>query len=396
MNRKPRILILIGSLWPGNDSAGPNLSIRAQCEAMSAEFDFSLVARDRPFSGGPALAPLGQWQSLDHARVAFLPVGRAGAQGLGQLLRDTPHDLLVLNGFFDREFTLPALALRRMGMVPWRPVLLSPRGEFTGGALSLKRLPKLLLRRAAPLLGLHRGVAFHVTSEAELADVRAALPGRDVTLVPNFRPLFAIPPHEPRTDGAPLRLAFLGRISPVKGLDTAIAALALAGVPARLDIYGPIGDEVYWATCRAAIAKLPQGVSAIHHGEIANDAAPAMLAAHDALLLPSLSENFGHAIFESLAAGTPVIIGDQTPWRGLENDRAGFELPPNSAEAFASAIERMATMDFAEMAQWRNGARARAEHFANTSSARADMATLFHRLIDTQKLATVIPSEDTP
>lgn len=384
MSHKPRVLILIGSLWPGNDSAGPNLSIRAQCEALSSEFDFSLVARDRPFSGGQSLAPAGEWQDLGYARATYLPIERSGAQGLKQLLRETPHELLVLNGFFDREFTLPALFLRRMGLVPWRPVLLSPRGEFTAGALSLKRLPKLLFRKLAPLLGLHREVTFHVTSEAELADVRAAQPDKDVTYVPNFRPLFALPPHEHRADGAPLRLAFLGRISPVKGLDTAITAIALAGVPARLDIYGPIGDEAHWAACRAAIANLPPDVSAVHHGEITNDAAPAMLAAHDALLLPSLSENFGHAIFESFAAGTPVIIGDQTPWKGLENDQAGIELPPRDADAFASALRKFAGQSQQERLVWRAGARSRAELFCSTSRAARDMGILFSRLIGEQ------------
>lgn len=380
MKSRPRILILIGSLWPGNDSAGPNLSIRAQCEALSSEFDFLLVARDRPFAGGPALAPANGWQDLGYARATYLPIGRSGAQGLKQLLRETPHELLVLNGFFDREFTLPALFLRRMGLVPWRPVLLSPRGEFTAGALSLKRLPKLLFRKLAPLLGLHREVAFHVTSEAELADVRAAQPDKDVTYVPNFRPLFALPPHEHRTDGAPLRLAFLGRISPVKGLDTAIAALARAGVPAQLNIYGPIGDEAHWADCCAAITELPPSVTAVHQGELSNEAVPSVLAAHDALLLPSLSENFGHAIFESLAAGTPVIIGDQTPWKGLENDKAGFDLPPGDAAAFAGAVQQLSLMPPDEQAQWRNGARRRAEHFCSTNHAAEDMAALFSRL----------------
>jgi glycosyltransferase involved in cell wall biosynthesis len=382
MTGRPRILVLIGSLWPGNDSSGPNLSIRAQCEALCDDFDFSLVARDRPFAGGPALARAGECHELGYARAAYLPVGRTGAQGLARLLRETPHDLLVLNGFFDREFTLPALALRRLGMVPRRPTLLSPRGEFTTGALSLKRLPKLLLRRVAPLLGLHRGVAFHVTSDAELADVRAALPGKDVTLVPNFRPLFPAPPHVPRPDGAPLRLAFLGRISPVKGLDTALAAMATAGVPAQLDIYGPIGDAAHWDHCRQIISQLPAGCSATWHGEIANADAAAMLAAHDALLLPSLSENFGHAIFEALAAGTPVIIGDQTPWRGLEADWAGFELPAGDVTAFADAVRRLAAQQGKERAAWRAGARARAEHFCASNQAAEDMTALFRRLIE--------------
>lgn len=378
---KPAILVCIGAFWPGNESSGPNLSIRAQCEALGDLFDFRIVSRDRPFEGGPPLAAAGVWQDRGYARAACLPVGRLGARGLATLLAATPHDLLILNGFFDREFTIPALVARRLGRLGNTPVLLSPRGEFTSGALSLKAGPKHLFRSLARIGGLHRGVALHVTSEAELADVRQAMPGHDVTLVPNFRPLFNAPEHEPRPAGAPLRLAFLGRISPVKGLNIALKAMAKSGVPTHLDIFGPIGDAVHWQECEQLIATLPSQCSANWHGEIANDDAPAMLAAHDALLLPSLSENFGHAIFESLAAGTPVIIGDRTPWRGIEADRAGFEAKSGDVESFASAIAAFARLDHATHIAWRAGARARAEHFSSTNGAGEDMATLFHRLI---------------
>lgn len=381
MKRKPRILILIGSMWPGNDSAGPNLSIRAQCEALAAEFDFSLVARDRPFAGGPALALAGKWEDLGAARIAYLPVERTGAKGLARLLRETPHDLLILNGFFDREFTIPALLARKLRIIPHKPVLISPRGEFTRGALSLKSLPKRLFRNLSTTIKLHSDVAFHATSEAEARDITAAMPGSDVTLVPNFRPLFTLPPHTPRSEGQPLRLAFLGRISPVKGLDIALKAMAAAAVPSHLDIYGPVGDAAHWALCQDIIAKLPSGCSATWHGEIANADAGAVLAAHDALLLPSLSENFGHAIFESLAAGTPVITGNQTPWKGLERDRAGFELPPGKSDAFAEALRRFSSHGERERAAWRAGARARAEHFCSTNNAARDMSILISRLI---------------
>jgi glycosyltransferase involved in cell wall biosynthesis len=380
---RPTILILIGAFWPGHDSSGPNLSIKAQCEALANAFGFRIVARDGPF-GGAALDDGRGWRDLGWAQARYLPVGRLGAQGLAALLRDTPHDLLVLNGFFDREFTIPALIARRFGRGSRAPVLLSPRGEFTGGALSLKGGRKAGYLRLVKALGLIEKVHIHATSDAEMLDIRAALPDQRVTLVPNFRPLFDTPPHTPRASGAPLRLAFLGRISPVKGLDTALRAIAAASAPVHLDIYGPIADAAHWTDCQSLMATLPPHVSATHQGEISNADAPAMLAAHDALLLPSLSENFGHAIFESLAAGTPVVIGNQTPWRGLEAAKAGYDLPVGDVTAFAMAINSLAQLSPAAATQWRSGAVARARHHADTSTAKADMAALFTRLIESR------------
>jgi glycosyltransferase involved in cell wall biosynthesis len=374
---KPRVLILIGAFWPGHDSAGPNLSVKAMCQALGDEFDFLLVARDRPFGAASAMIDSSRWHDLGWATIHYLTVGKRGAEGLAALLRDTPHDLLYVNGFFDREFTIPAMLARRLGKAPRTPVILSPRGEFSSGALGLKGARKSLYLAITRALGLAKGVTFHVTSDEEADDVRAAFPRNPVETITNIRPLFALPERAP---GNLFRVAFLGRISPVKGLDVALEALAL--VKARVDftIFGPISDRAHWARCEELIAALPANVTAHRAGELANNDVAETMAKQDLLLLPSRSENFGHAIFEALGAGTPVVIGDRTPWRGLEAAKAGFDIALPNPAAIAAAIDSLATMPPDEYAGWRAGARAMAERFVATSTARADMARLFHAL----------------
>lgn len=373
---QPEILILLGAFWPGHESTGPNLTLKAMCEALGDQFRFSLIARDRPFGGNAAIVESGRWHDLGFARAQYLPVGRGGARGLARLIRETPHDLLLLNGFFDREFTIPALAARRLGRFPRKPAMLSPRGEFSGGALGLKGGRKALYRRIVALTGLLDDVVLHATSDAEDADLKRAFPGRAIRKVANFRPLFDRPAHKPRAPGTPLRVAFVGRISPVKGLDIALTALARVDAQVVFDIFGPVSDAAYWARCQALIAALPPHVTATHRGEIANRDVACELAGRDLMLMPSLSENFGHAIFESLAAGTPVAIGDQTPWRGLEAVRAGFDLPLGDPALFANAVDRIACFGPEENLAWRLGARQVAENYVAGSVARDQMARL--------------------
>jgi glycosyltransferase involved in cell wall biosynthesis len=374
---KPRILILIGALWPGHESAGPNLSIKAMCEAMCDEFDFLLVARDRPFGAAEPIVANDAWHDLGWAKIHYLTVGRNGAEGLAVLLRTTPHDVLFANGFFDREFTIPAILARRFGKAPRTPAIIAPRGEFSSGALGLKGARKTLYRTLTRALGLAKGVTLLVTSEEEEADIRAAFPRNPVARIGNVRPLFALPGYRPADT---FRAAFLGRISPVKGLDVALEALALTKQRVDFTIYGPVSDAAHWARCQALIAALPANVTAHHAGELTNDAVPKAMAGQDVLLLPSRSENFGHAIFEALAAGTPVVIGDRTPWRGLEAARAGFDIALPDAPAIAAAIDRLAAMPPGDYAAWRAGARATAERFVGASTARTDIAGLLHRL----------------
>lgn len=371
---KPRVIILIGAFWPGHESAGPNLSVKAMCESLSDQVDFFLVARDRPFGAAEPMVATGEWRDLGWAKIHYLTVGSKGAEGLAALLRATPHDLLFINGFFDREFTIPAMLARRFGKVPRTPVVISPRGEFSSGALGLKNARKGLYMTLVRLLGLAKQVTFHVTSEEEQADTRKLFPKNRVERITNVRPLFALPPYQP---GNVFRIAFLGRISPVKGLDVALEALALVTARVEFTIYGPISDPVHWARCEQLIAALPENVTAHRGGELTNDAVPAAMAAQDLMFMPSRSENFGHAIFEALCAGTPVLIGDRTPWRELEAAKAGFDVPLPNPAALAAAIDRLAAMSPAGYAEWRAGARAMAERFVAGSTARVDMARLF-------------------
>lgn len=362
-------MILLGAFWPGHEATGPNMSARAMCEALSDEFTFRIIARDRAFGAAEPLIDHNQWHDRGYATMQHLPVGRAGATGLAKLIRQTPHDMLMLNSFFDREFTLPALIARRLGRIPAKPTLLSPRGEFSGGALSIKGGRKALFHTVASLTNLLDGVRIHATSQQEAEDAHTAFPGTQVSVLENFRPLFALPEHRPTATGSALRIAFLGRVSPVKRLDFAIQVLGVANRAATLDIYGPISDAGYWALCQQEIARLPAYVTARYCGEIANaDVAPRM-AEYDVMLLPSLSENFGHAIFEALAAGTPVIIGDRTPWRGLAALRAGWDVGVNDQAGFSAAIQSASDMNGATKALWRKGARACAEaHFRNNKA----------------------------
>jgi glycosyltransferase involved in cell wall biosynthesis len=374
---KPCIIVLIGAFWPGHEAAGPNLSVRAMCETLSDEFDFLLVARDRAFGAAQPLASSDRWHDLGWAKIHYLPVGPKGAKGLAALLRRTPHDLVFTNGFFDKEFTIPLLMGRRFGQVPNTPIVLSPRGEFSSGALGLKNGRKAAYRTLVKTLGLARNVTFHVTSEEEQADTRAIFPQNRIERITNARPIFPLPPYRP---GNLFRLAFLGRISPVKGLDVALEALALVRQRVDFTIYGPVSDPIHWAHCEELIAALPANVTAHRDGELTNHTVPTAMARQELMFMPSRSENFGHAIFEALCAGTPVLIGDRTPWQDLEVVKAGFDIPLPNPAAFAAAIDRLAAMSPADYVKWRAGARMMAEQFVTGSTARTDMARLFRAL----------------
>lgn len=377
---RPIVLFANGCFWPGNDASGPNQSVRNLCNDLKGDFDFRILARDRGFDvdpAAPSTAPEG-WTDQGFAQVMWLRPGRIGLHGALETLRTTPHDLLVLNGFFDRELTMPALLARRAGLIPRRATILSPRGEFGAGALSLKGGRKRAWIAATKALGLLRDVTLHATSAEERDQILEGITwARGSAVAGNIAAWIEPPAHRPAPSGAPLRIAFVGRISPKKNLDFAIAALALTRAPCRLQVIGPIEDKAHWENISRLIAELPRHVEVCSIGAVAVSEIPDLLAGQDLFFLPTRDENFGHAIFEALCCGLPCLISDQTPWRELEALEAGYDLPLGDPALFALAIDRFAALDEDARNRLRLGARALAERTHRASDAAAATRAMF-------------------
>ena len=91
-------------------------------------------------------------------------------------------------------------------------------------------------------------------------------------------------------------------------------------------------------------------------GEVPNDEIEQVLIAHDIFALPTKGENFGHAIFESLAAGRPVVISDQTPWQGLSQWKSGWDISLDNPAKFTEVIRQFSSMDQEQLNEWCVGA----------------------------------------
>src|SRR5258705_7183 len=100
-------------------------------------------------------------------------------------------------------------------------------------------------------------------------------------------------------------LAFLGRTSPEKGLDQAIAIAQRAGMPLKIAAKIDRADQEYFDT---RIKPLLEDSSIEFLGEIGFPEKDAFLGGAAALLFPIMwPEPFGIVMIEALACGTPVI-----------------------------------------------------------------------------------------
>lgn len=366
LSARPAVLVLLAHYLPGYRMGGPLRSVLSLVEHFGAEFDFSILTSDRdlgdtmPYPGVTG----GGWQDVGGARVYYAAPTKLGLRGLAGIIGSTPHDLLYLNSFFSPRFAVLPLIARRLGLIPRRPTLLAPRGEFSAGAMNLMRWKKRPYVTVARASGLLKGVHWHASTSYEAEDIRRELSvsTRAIHVAANLPAALSAdrPVHATRGDGEPLRIAFLSRISPKKNLDYALHVLALVRSPVSFSIYGPEENATYAARCRAIARGLPPHVVVNWRGPVPPAEVAATLAAHDLFFLPTRGENFGHVIAESLGAGTPVLISDTTPWRGLAAAGVGDDLPLAAPEAFAAVIDAAAA-DTSELALQR---RARAHQYA--------------------------------
>jgi glycosyltransferase involved in cell wall biosynthesis len=146
-------------------------------------------------------------------------------------------------------------------------------------------------------------------------------------------------------------LAFLGRISPDKGLDTAIRVARQAGVPLRIGARKPLrlkGDpnvEADWEHYRNDIKPLLERGHATLIGEVAGQEKDQFLRNAGALLFPiRWPEPFGLVMAEALACGTPVIaLRDGSVPEVIEHGVTGFIC--SSEEEMVAAIGRLGEID---------------------------------------------------
>ncbi len=111
---------------------------------------------------------------------------------------------------------------------------------------------------------------------------------------------------KPGLAGNPIRLVFIGRVYPEKGLHILFNALAnIDEAAVSLDIYGRIDDPAYEQKCRQAC---PGRKNIQWHGLFDNRDLVSMIGGYDLLVLPSMiAEMAPLVIREAFSVGVPVI-----------------------------------------------------------------------------------------
>lgn len=323
-----KVLHLIPSI--GAIRGGPSEAVLSMVTALrERSIDAAIVSTD---DDGPARLPLptDRWVEAAGVPVRLFPRWSppiaplrefAYSPALGRWLRRNLHewDLLHVHSLFSWPSSR-GMAIARQQHTPY---LIHCLGHLQTWSLSQSAWRKRLYLRLIEQRNLNGAAALQATSPAEAEDfARLRLRPRVLDLplgvtipVPLAQARTRLQESHPQLDPQAPCLLFLARLHPKKRLECLLEALALLlkhapERPWQLLIAGS-GEPAYEQQLRNLAARL--GVSARCHwlGFVSGEHKNVVLQGSDWFVLPSAAENFGVAVAEALAAGTPVVLSPE-------------------------------------------------------------------------------------
>ncbi len=337
-----KILIFTDYFFPGENGGGPVTSISNLSYLLSSEHEVIVVTRRKDIGSDLIYSDecISQFEKTIPYKVCYLK--NVNLTSIFQLIKNENPQIIYANSFFSK-FTVFINLILSFSVVNSARFILSPRGELLNEALKIKFYKKKFYILFYKLISKFFNVEYLVSDEKE-----------KLALIKLFNPsslsvLRNLPINKPdeiqHKKNEITKYVFLSRILPNKNLHVALEAFNNVTSECYFDIYGPIEDKLYWEKCNLLIQSNAAKVKinymgALHPNEIKN-----VLVEYDALILPTETENFGHAIVESILCGLVPIISNRTPWVKLESQGVGWDIEPGDIKSFVKAIETLNVMN---------------------------------------------------
>lgn len=347
---KKKILIFISHYLPGNKMGGPIQSIRSLVYYLKDEFDISIYTSNYDFGEKETYKNIefNKWLEIDGAKVYYS--SKVTLREINQIL-SLDFDWIYLNSFFSFKFSILPILIKKYFIKNKSRILLAPRGEFSPGALSLKKIKKRIYINLFKNLKIYNYINFHSTAMEETQEIKDSLKIKNIIEVSNLKIINSILKINKKNEEE-LKLIHVSRIHPKKNLLFLLEILSKLKIKnsLKLDIFGPIEDQKYWEKCENIILNINNDKIKINYkGFLPNKDISKKMSEYDYSVFPTLGENFGHVIIESLIAKTPVIVSDQTPWKELEKKEIGYDISlknPKQWEECLLRLEKMSKIEY--------------------------------------------------
>jgi len=350
---KKKILIFIDWYKPGYKAGGPIQSISNIVNQLHAKVDFYIVTRNTDYLESIPYSNIdsNEWNIVDDANVFYLSESKLNSSVIKTLIKEINPDTIYCNSLFSFYFSIFPIFIAKKLTINH---ILSVRGMLSDGSLSVKNRKKDIFLALMNFLQFYRKTLFHATTIAEKDDILKKITTNTIVVANNLSEKKEYQFISKQKKEKNLKLVSIGRISPEKNTLFAIEVLKNVKSNITFDIYGPIYNQGYWDKCLNAINQMPSNIVINYNGVIDHQLIEKTLLNYHSIFLPSTGENYGHIIIEAMINSCIPIISDKTPWKNLEEQNVGFDLPLEDENLFAIKIDYLASLnsnDFNKMSQ---------------------------------------------
>lgn len=374
LNIKPKILIFSDWYAPAFKGGGPIRSIVNLVEALKQEYDFYVFTADTDFGESSPMPDIkvDQWLVQDGVHVYYHSKEVMTYKKVKSVIKDIDPQRIYLNSMFSNMIK-PIFACYQS-----EKIIIAPRGMLSASALAVKPIRKFLYLWFLRTFGFAKYLNFHATSEQEVKDIQRIFPNaKNITVAGNIPVKVDAALSEAIKVPNSIQLVFTGRMHPIKNLHLLLQALQKVMGQIALNIIATKEDDAYLDQCQQLAKELGKHIQVnwlldLPHHQIK----PYLQTAHFFILLSEV-ESFGHAIFEALAVGCPVLISNQTPWKNLQDKKVGWDLPISDLNVITATLQKIVDMDDHEWQSYRDGSLNLAESYVKRLNVDKEYRILF-------------------
>lgn len=332
---------------------GPSLAVIEMVKALCLEgVDTEITTTN---DSGPDLldVPLGVLQDYKGVRVRFfsrfsppIPAIREFGFAAGltlwlwKHLRD--YDIVHIHAIFSYPSTI-AMAIARFQNVPY---ITRPLGQLCEWSLQQSKQKKEIYLKIIEKANLKGAKALHLTSEQEQRELKLltwdlpnfilphglVLPDPIANAREKLHQMLNIPLEVPI-------ILFLSRLHPKKGLDYLIPALSKLHNQNFAFVLAGGGDPEYEVELDHLVQENNLSDRTYKLGFVGGEKKDICLQGADLYALTSYSENFGIAVLEALASGTPALVTTGVALSDLVKEQNLGWVVDLTIEAIVSSIQ---------------------------------------------------------
>ena len=345
-----KVLHVTPAFYPARNWGGFGHSVPGLCDALARnpEIELRVLTTD---SDGPKTRqriPVKAFPEKFPAGYEVYYCRRLFAQSVspGLLKRLWPMvrwaDVVHLTAAYSFP-TIPTLLVCR---ILRKPVVWSPRGALQRWQGTTRARAKSVWEKLCNALCDPERVVLHTTSEEEKSESWPRIPRTQARVIHNGINLPGLNGGRSQPNGR-LRLLYLGRLHPIKGIENLLRALVHIKGEVTLTLCGD-GDLPYRRSLESLVSELSLDRRVSFRGAIDEAAKARQFHEADLCVVPSFKENFSLVVAESLSYGVPVIVGDGTPWKQVDQIGCG-RCVRNTPDELAKAIESLGDAPLNEM-----------------------------------------------